>query len=61
VIVCSALFSARSCRRNDVTICSTSPILWTVDRSIIASVVPFSAHTYALYEPYAIGEGAFPR
>jgi hypothetical protein len=48
VIVCDALFSALRWRVNDVTICSTSPILWTVDHSIIASVALFSALTYAL-------------
>jgi len=42
------------CRRNDVTIGSTSPILSTVDRSIIA-LAPFSAATCALYERGAMG------
>ena len=47
---------------NDVTICSPSPILWTVYRSIIlASDPPFSALTYGCRSGAQRGSGAFPQ
>ena len=60
MIVSSALFSARIWRRNDVTICSTSPILWTVERSDIASSLRSMPQAYAPYERVQEGKGAFP-
>jgi hypothetical protein len=49
-------------RLNDVTICSTSPILWTVERSIIASVCAAQrSHVMRCRSGVERGRGAFPQ